>query len=82
MYTWLQSMKSIVAWIHNIRTEMIQASGSPPFLTLHHLPTLEASTCPTKRSCSSKNCTQLDSLPLEHLHDSDMWHAGIVHFKN
>ena len=81
MSMWVQYEKSIAAWLHHISNKFIQAPRKSPLLTLNHTHTLEASTCPTKNNCSSKNCTQLDSLPLEHLHDSDMWHAGIVHYK-
>ena len=76
---WIQSEKAIPAWIHRIRTKSIQAPGRPPFLTIHHLSTLESSTCPNKKSCSSKNCTQFYCLPLDLLHNIGMWHAVLVH---
>ena len=53
--TWSQSEKSIAAYIHHIRNKSIQDPGLPPFLTIHHPPTLEASTRSTKNACSSKN---------------------------
>ena len=40
--------------------------------------TLEASSCPTKKNISSKNCTQLDSLPYELYHNIDMWNGVLV----
>ena len=80
MSMWVQTKTYIVAWIHCIIHKRIQAPWRPPFLTIHHPPTIEASTCPTKK-CSYKNCTQLDSLPLELLHNIDMWHASIVNCK-
>ena len=79
MTTWGQSEKSIAAWIHHIRIKMIQYPGLPPFLVLHLPPTLEASTRPTKNSCSSKNCTHLDSLLFDLLHNIGIWHADLVH---
>ena len=65
--------------IHRIRNKMIHPPGIHPFLTLHHPPTLESSNLPIKKSCSSKNYTQLDSLTLDLLHDIGMLHAGLVH---
>ena len=46
----------------------------------HHPPTLEAFTCMTKKSCSSKNSTQFNSLPSDLIHIVDMWHLGIVYY--
>ena len=63
MPTWVQYEKFKAAWINCIRNKRIKVPGRPPFLTLHHPPTLEASTCPTKNYFSFKNYTQLDSLP-------------------
>ena len=80
IYTWGQSEKSIVAWIQRISNESIHEPGRHALTTLHHTPTLEYSTCPTK-SFSYKNCTQLDSLLSELLHNIDMWNAGLAHHK-
>ena len=80
MYMWVQYEKSTAAWIQRIRNKSIQAPGIPTFLITHHPPTLESSTSPTK-TFSHKKCTQLDSLPLELLHNIDMRHAGIVNHK-
>ena len=63
IFMWGKSGKAISSWVHGIRTKRIHVPGRPPFLTLHHPNNLEASTLLTKKSCSSKNCTQLDSLP-------------------
>ena len=60
---------------------MIHPPGIHPFLTLHHPPTLEFSNLPIKKSCSSKNYTQLDSLTLDLLHYIGMWYAGIVNLQ-
>ena len=79
MSTWVQSKKSIAAWIHCIRNKGVQAPGRPSFLTLHHPTTLEDSTRQTKTKTSYKNCTLFYSLPSELLHNIDMWYAGIVH---
>ena len=79
MSTWGQYEKSIAAWIHSIKTERIHVPGYPPSIKQHHLPTLEASTHPTEKSCSSKNFTQFDSLPSELLRNIFMWHLGLVH---
>ena len=57
----------------------IKVPGNPAILNRHHPPTLEVSTCPTKRSHSSKNFTHLDTLPLETLHTIDMWRFIILH---
>ena len=76
--TWVQSENSIAEWLQHIRNKSIQAPWHPPIFTLNHPPTLEASTCPTKR-ISYKNCTQFDFLPLELLHNIDMLHVGLVH---
>ena len=81
IYTWFQYEKAISTWLQHIRTKIIQAPGCHPFLTLHHPPTLEASTSPTKLNCSYKTFTQLDYLPLELLHNIDMQHEDIVHCK-
>ena len=48
MSTWSEYEKSISAWIHHIMRKIIQAPGRPPFLTLHHRPTLEYFTHLTK----------------------------------
>ena len=69
---WGQYEKSIVACIHFIRNERVQAPGCPPFLTLHHPPTLEASTHTTKT-------IQLYSLPLVLFHNIGIWNAGLVY---
>ena len=69
----------IAACINRIRNKRIHAPWRPPFLTLHHPPTLESSTRQSKNDCSPKNCTQLDSLPLDMLHNICMWDAGLVH---
>ena len=76
--TWGQSEKAIAACLHHIGTEKIQAPGRPAFLTLHHPPTLESPTWPTKKSCYSKNCTQCDSIPSDLLHSIGMCHAVLV----
>ena len=78
MFTWGQSDRYISAWIHGISTKQIQTPGCLPFLTLHHLSTLEYSTIPTKKFCSSKNFTQFDSLPLDPLHNIGMGYAVLV----
>ena len=78
MSTWVQYEKSIASCIHRIRNKRTHSPGRPPFFTLHHPPTPEASTCPTFTNHSYKNCTQLDSLPSELLHNIDMWRAGLV----
>ena len=75
---WGQSEKSIAAWIERIINKRIQSSGLLHFLTLHHLPTLEAPTHPTKINCSYKNFTQLDSLPSKLLYDIYMRNEGLV----
>ena len=75
-----QYYKSIAAWLHYIITERIQAPGFSPFLARHHLTTLEASTHPTKKSCSSKNCTHFDSLSAYLLQNIYMWHSGLLYF--
>ena len=54
MSMWGQYDKSIAACIHHISVKRIQAPGRPPFLTIHHPPTFESSTRPTKNSCSPK----------------------------
>ena len=77
MPTWRQYYKSIAAWIHCIRNKRIQDPGIPPLLTIYHPPNLEYSTRPTKKSCSSKNCTQMDYLPFNLLHNISIWHAGL-----
>ena len=77
--TWVQSDKSIASFLYCIINKSIQAPGRPPLLTLHHPPTLEASTCPTRKPCSSKNSTQFDILPLDLLHSIGIWNAGIVY---
>ena len=69
----------IAVWIQHISNENIHVPGHPPLLTRHYPPTLETSTLPTKNSCSFKNCTKFDSLPLYLLHNIDMWHLGILH---
>ena len=79
MFTWGQYEKAIVPWIYRIRTKRIQASGRHPLLTLHHLPNLEAFTNWNKKSCSSQNCTQFDSLPLDFLHNVGIWNTCLVH---
>ena len=71
--------KFMAAWLHCISTKSSQSPGCPPFLTLHHPSTLEASTHPTKKSCSSVNCTNLDSLPQKLLRNINMWNTGLVH---
>ena len=76
MYTWSQYEKSISAWVHHNSNIRIQAPGCPPFLTLHHPTTIKIYTCPTKKSCSSKNFTQLDSLPSDLLRNIGMWITG------
>ena len=58
---------------------MIQYPGRPTFLTLHHLTTLESSTCPTKNYCSFKNCTQFYYPSSYILQNIGMWHAGLLH---
>ena len=72
--TWGKSEKFIHAWLHRISNKSIKAPGCPPFLTLHHLPTLEASNHPTKNYCFSKNCTQFDSLQSDLIHKIVMCH--------
>ena len=79
IYTWVQYEKAISTWLQHIRTKIIQAPGCHPFLTLHHPPTLEASTWPTKKSCFSKSIPQLDSLSLDLLRNIGMWYLGLVH---
>ena len=74
-----QSDKAISAWLECIRTKRIQSPGLPPFLTLHHPPTLESSTGLTKNYFPSKNCTQFNSLPSNLLHNIVMGNAGILH---
>ena len=39
MSMWGQYEKATSAFIHHIRTKMIQSQGHPPFLTIHHSPT-------------------------------------------
>ena len=77
MSMWVQSEKFIDAFLHGISTKSIQAPGRPPFIMLHHPPTIEASTRPTKKSCYSKNCTQFNSLPSDLLYNIFMGHAGL-----
>ena len=79
MSTWGQYEKSIAALIHHIRTKMTQTPGQHPLLIWHHPPNLEDFIRLTKNSCSSKNCTQFDSLPSDLLHNIDMWNLGLVH---
>ena len=79
MSTWGQSERAISAWIQRIMTKRIHSPVRPPFFTIHHPPTLEDPTCPTKKSCSSKNYTQLNYLPSDPLHKIGMWQAGLVH---
>ena len=74
---WGQYEESIKAWLHRISTARIKAPGRPLALTLHHNPNGEASTCPAKQF-SNKNHTYLDLIPLELLHNIDMWYSGIV----
>ena len=78
MSTWGKSDKYISEWIHCIKNKRIQAPGHPTFLMLHHPPTLEFSTRPTK-TFPTKNCTLLDSLPLELIYDIGMWHAVLLY---
>ena len=78
MYIWDRYEKDTSACIHCIRSKSIQDPGRPPLLTLHQPSTLEASTCMTKNSCSSKNCTQFNPLPSDLIHNIGMWHAGLV----
>ena len=52
--TWDLSKKSTSSWLHSFRTKRTQAPGRPPFLTLNHPPTLEASTRPTKTIVPTK----------------------------
>ena len=80
MSTWVQSEKSIGTSLHGIRNKTIHPPGRPPFIMIYHPPTLEAYTCPTKKSCYSKNYTQFNSLPLYLLQNIGMWHAGLVHW--
>ena len=75
---WDQYEKSIKVWLHLIRNKRIQEPGHITVLTLHHPLTLEASTRPTKQSY--KNCTHFYFLPLEILHNIDMWYADLVHY--
>ena len=63
---------------HCIRTERIKSPGHLNFLTRHRLATLEASARLTKKTCLSKNSTQLDSLPLDILHEIYTWYLGLV----
>ena len=77
--TWIQFEKSIASWIHHINNKSIKAPGRHPFITIHHPPTLEASNWPDKNNCSYQNCTQLDSLPSELLHEIGLCNAGLVH---
>ena len=79
MPVWGQSEKSIAAWLKRISTERIHSPVLPPFLAQHHPPTLEASICPTKSSCSSKRFPRSDSLPSEFLHNIYIWHSCILH---
>ena len=79
MSTWGQSERAISAWIQRIMTKRIHSPVRPPFFTINHPPTLEDPTCPTKKSCSSKNYTQLNYLPSDLLHKIGMWQAGLVH---
>ena len=76
---WGQYEKSVKVWLLRISNKSIQAPGNPPVFTLNHPPTLEASTRSTKNISSYINCTQFDFLPLEILHNIDMWHAVLVH---
>ena len=73
---WVQYKKFIKVWLHHIRNIRIQATGRTHVFNLHHPPTLEASTRPTKK-ISYKYCTQFYLLLLV-LRNIDMWHAGIV----
>ena len=57
----------------------IKVPGHPNLLQRHHQPTLEVSTCPTKNECSSKNCTQLDTLRSDILHTIDTRYLSLVH---
>ena len=75
---WVQTDKYIKGWLRSIRKRRIKSPGRPPLLTLHQPPTIESNTHKAKKTCSSKNCTQLDCLPLEHLFNIDMWHVGLV----
>ena len=79
MYPWVQYEKSISAWVHCTRNKSIHPPWYPPLLTLHQLPTLEASTLPTKKYVPYKKFTQFDSLPSDFIHYIGMWHAGLVH---
>ena len=81
MSTWGQYYNAVYSCIQRIGNERIQAPGLLYFLTWHHPTTLEASTCLTKNSCSSKNCTQFDSLPSDLLCNICMWNLGVVHSK-
>ena len=77
--TWEQYEKTISSWIHRIRTIRIHYPRRLNFLILHYSQTLEDSTCPTKRSYSSKTYTQFYYLPSEILLNIGIWYAGIVH---
>ena len=79
MSTCGQYEKSIAAWIHCIRDKSTQSPGRLPFIMIHHSPTFESSTRPTKKSCSSKNCTQLYYLPLFLLRNIGTWNMGTIH---
>ena len=56
----------------------IKVPEHPPFLNQqknYH----EVFTLPTKKYCSSKNCTQFDTLPSDTLHNILTWNLSLVH---
>ena len=60
----------------------IKVSVRSTLLKLCHPPTLEFSTRSNKNSCSSKNCTQFNTLPSDILNTIDTWYFSLVHHKN
>ena len=76
---WFQSEQSMAAWIHSILAEKNYVPGHPPLLKQHHPLTCEASTHPTKKSRSSENFTQFNTLQSEQLHAIDTWSFSISH---
>ena len=74
-----QSDKSIAVLIYQMSNKTTKAPWCLPLITLHQWPTLEASNHQTKNHCSSKNYTQLYSLPSDLLYNIGMWHTGLVY---
>ena len=78
MSTWGQSDKYIAAWIHHISNKRFRHHGILPSSRHTTHPPLELPLTQLFEKLL-KNCTQVDSLPSELLHNIYIWRAGLVH---